>query len=327
MEFAAITPLFNGARYIAEALEGVLSQSYPASEITVIDDGSSDDGPEIVRRYFPKVALLRLPENRGQQAARNFGILRTKAERIAFCDQDDVWQPEHLLRHFELLCDRPEIGFSFSNFAVLRDDRLNVVSKFDQAPDGYWDRAGRVNLPHGWSFEGDIVPHTFRWHPIFPSAMVVCRNVLSRAGMFNMAMRGLAPEDGEFTLRCLYNSRVGAVPEPTVFIRRHDENTSRDGLQSLLDEITTLRWIKLNHIEASSYVDIIDSEIERRRIIAVHGAFAAGRHDVVRDLLPEVAPKDRSLSMRVKGALAHMPACIGLPLCGLLQKASEIIKQ
>lgn len=259
MKFAAIIPLFNGARYIADALEGVLSQSYPASEITVVDDGSSDDGPAIVRRYSPNVTLLHLPENSGQQVARNFGIVHTKAERIAFCDQDDVWQPDHLAAHCKLVENHPDLDFTFSNFRILRNEQVEHIAKFDQAPEGYWDSAGCIAGPYGWRFARNIAPLTFRWHPIFPSATVVSRKLLTDVGMFNEAMRGLAPEDGEFALRCLYKGNVGAVPEPTVLIRRHAENTSRDGLKSLLDEITTLGWIREHHQEARDHVDIIDS--------------------------------------------------------------------
>jgi glycosyltransferase involved in cell wall biosynthesis len=327
MEFAAVIPLYNGARYIAETLEGVLSQSYPAAEITVVDDGSSDGGPEVVRRYFPKATVLRLPENSGQQAARNFGITHTKAERIAFCDQDDVWRPDHLLTHCKVLEDHPDLDFTFSNFKILRDGQVEHTTKFDQAPKGYWDEAGRISGAHGWRFVRNIAAQTFHWHPIFPSATVVSRGLLTDVGMFNQAMQGLSPEDGEFTLRCLYKGNVGAVPEPTVLIRRHAGNTSRDQLKSLLDEIRVLGWIREHHHEARDYVDIIDSEISKRRLTALNGAFAAGRHDVVRSLLPDVAHKDRSLSVQVKAALARMPDPIGQPLNAFLQKMSGIIKR
>ena len=94
-----IIPLYNGARYIEQTLSSVLTQSLPADEIVVVDDGSTDGGAgaAIVEEMGEKhpVRLLHKP-NGGQSSARNLGVRNSTSDLIAFLDQDDLWYSDHL---------------------------------------------------------------------------------------------------------------------------------------------------------------------------------------------------------------------------------------
>lgn len=92
---SVVIPVFNGERFLAEAIRSALSQTLPPYEILVIDDGSTDGSAEIAESFGPPVRVLR-QENRGEAAARNFGIEAASGDWIAFLDCDDVWQPEKL---------------------------------------------------------------------------------------------------------------------------------------------------------------------------------------------------------------------------------------
>lgn len=94
MKTAVIIPLYNGARWIRPTLDWLFRQREPAAEVVVVDDGSTDDSPDIVSRY-PQVRLLRNPE-KGANAARRFGMEHTESPVICFLDQDDLWHPDHL---------------------------------------------------------------------------------------------------------------------------------------------------------------------------------------------------------------------------------------
>ncbi len=91
---AVVIPLYNGSRHIEEALSSVFKQTVPASEIIVVDDGSTDNdaGAAVVERLAKthSVTLLR-KANSGQSSARNLGVRHSNSELIAFLDQDDVW--------------------------------------------------------------------------------------------------------------------------------------------------------------------------------------------------------------------------------------------
>jgi glycosyltransferase involved in cell wall biosynthesis len=96
---AAIIPLYNGAPFIREALESVLTQTEPADEIIVVDDGSTDDGAGVaIVKEMAKDHSIRLltKKNGGQGSARNTGIAACSCSHIALLDQDDIWYDDHV---------------------------------------------------------------------------------------------------------------------------------------------------------------------------------------------------------------------------------------
>ena len=87
-----VIPLYNGRDFIREALDSVLAQTLSPDEIIVVDDGSTDDGPDIVAdmALSHSITLLR-KANGGQSSARNVGIAHANGDLIALLDQDDAW--------------------------------------------------------------------------------------------------------------------------------------------------------------------------------------------------------------------------------------------
>jgi glycosyltransferase involved in cell wall biosynthesis len=102
---------YNHERFIEQAIVSVLEQDFPASEreIIVVDDGSTDRTPEIVKKFAPQVRLLR-KENGGQASAFNAGIPEGKGKIIAFLDGDDWWAGQKLAVTVSELESHPEIG-------------------------------------------------------------------------------------------------------------------------------------------------------------------------------------------------------------------------
>jgi glycosyltransferase involved in cell wall biosynthesis len=102
---------YNHERFIEQAIVSVLEQDFPASEreIIVVDDGSTDRTPEIVRKFAPQVRLLR-KKNGGQASAFNAGIPECQGEIIAFLDGDDWWAPGKLRRVSNVLATEPHVG-------------------------------------------------------------------------------------------------------------------------------------------------------------------------------------------------------------------------
>jgi len=120
-DIAVIIPLFNGASWIRQTLASVLAQTLPAREIIVVDDGSSDDSPAIVRS-FPQVALHRHP-GKGTHQTRQFGFARSTAALVTFLDQDDLWHPRHLELLSTLLRDAPEACAAVSRTLTYEDEQ------------------------------------------------------------------------------------------------------------------------------------------------------------------------------------------------------------
>jgi glycosyltransferase involved in cell wall biosynthesis len=111
---SVVIPLYQTERYIAVAVESVLAQTFRNFEVIVVDDGSTDRGPDVVRGFNdPRIRLVS-QENRGLAGARNTGIREASAPLIAFLDADDVWHPEKLARHVAHFAASPGVGLSFS---------------------------------------------------------------------------------------------------------------------------------------------------------------------------------------------------------------------
>ncbi|MGL4460750.1 MAG: glycosyltransferase family 2 protein [Planctomycetia bacterium] len=94
MHVAVVIPLYNGADWIGATLTAVVGQSHPPTEIVVVDDGSTDDGPSLAAG-FPGVRVSRNPGN-GSSPNRVFGLERTTAPLVCLLDQDDLWRRDHL---------------------------------------------------------------------------------------------------------------------------------------------------------------------------------------------------------------------------------------
>ena len=92
MLFSVVIPTHNRAGFLPETLESVFAQEERDFEILIVDDGSTDGTPEILKRYAGRIEILR-QENRGPAAARNLGIARARGEYVAFLDSDDRWFP------------------------------------------------------------------------------------------------------------------------------------------------------------------------------------------------------------------------------------------
>lgn len=89
-KISVILPVWNGEKYLAEAIESVLAQDYPEKELIVIDDGSTDHTAKVIERYKKQIVSL-YQENRGLGASRNLGIAHASGAYLAFLDHDDLW--------------------------------------------------------------------------------------------------------------------------------------------------------------------------------------------------------------------------------------------
>ena len=186
MRIAAIIPLYNGAPYIRRAIESVLRQSLPPTGIIVVDDGSTDNGPQVVEKLARghPINLLHKP-NGGQGSARNFGIARSSCDLIALLDQDDVWYCNHLerLARFFLEPRAIELGWAYSNVDEIdQQGRLmvrSVLRLFDNVQHPKRDVHGCLRT--------DMY--------VLPSASLISRKAFEAVGGFDEGLRGYEDDD------------------------------------------------------------------------------------------------------------------------------------
>lgn len=103
-----ILPVYNAERYLAQAMESVMAQTYRPMEVLVVDDGSTDASAQVAQqfpvRYFHR-------RNGGPGAARNYGIAQAQGELIAFQDADDLWTPDKLSTQVNYLLEHPQVQY------------------------------------------------------------------------------------------------------------------------------------------------------------------------------------------------------------------------
>ena len=207
---SVIIPCYNQGRFLAQAIDSVLSQTHPSVEIIVVDDGSTDETPEIAARYGSAVTYVR-QENRGLGAARNCGISLAKGSLLHFLDSDDALDSE-MLGHQAATADaHPEAGAFYGVWRRMTET-------------GEREARSRVTLLPNDQFHGlqrcNVAP---------PCCVTVRRRALDVAGVFetNPEIRG--SEDWDLWLR-ISAAGFGFVfaPESVAFYRSHSEAMSRD---------------------------------------------------------------------------------------------------
>ena len=151
-------PLHNKAPWIDRAIRSVLDQTATAWELVVVDDGSTDDGPQRVAAWGDhRVRLLRQPQA-GPGAARNQGLRESHGERVAFLDADDEWRPTFLERTAAVLDAQPRAVAAFSNLVDALEDRplLKHVSVRNGLVENYFE-AWIANRGFGMSASSTLV--------------------------------------------------------------------------------------------------------------------------------------------------------------------------
>lgn len=181
----AIIPLYNGANFIGEAIKSVLEQTLLPDEIIVVDDGSTDAGPVIVREMGQRhpIRLINKP-NGGQSTARNLGVEHAHGDLIAFLDQDDVWYPNHLetlVKPF-LEPSTVEIGWTYSDLDEI-NERGELVTR------GVLARTGAEHPKR--DLAGCLRHDMF----VLPSASLISRRAFRQVGGFDERLSGYEDDD------------------------------------------------------------------------------------------------------------------------------------
>ena len=166
---SALIPVFNGAATIARAVDSALAQSLARSlEVIVVNDGSTDSTPAVLKRYYPQIIVVNQP-NRGLAAARNAGAAIAKGEYLAFLDADDIWLPNKLALTTAALDRASDAVLAYSDITPVDDEGSELPSS-PITPE----------LAHAPSMSELLT----RWWPILPSAVVMRRNSYEICGGF-----------------------------------------------------------------------------------------------------------------------------------------------
>lgn len=142
-----ITPVYNGEKYIEECIKSVLNQSYKNIEMIIIDDGSTDNSENIIKKYtksFPFIKYIKCIENNGIWAARNIGIEKAKGRFISFLDADDIYKENKIKNQMNFML-KNNYAFTYTAYDLINENStsLNKVIKAKEYED--YDRLLKGN--------------------------------------------------------------------------------------------------------------------------------------------------------------------------------------
>lgn len=160
---SVVIPLFNKEQHIVSALESIASQRFPANEVVIVDDGSTDNGSELAKQFAKTMDIpvkIISQQNQGVSVARNRGVEESSSNYIAFLDADDTWLPLFLDEMVNLIFQYPQAGFYASRYQCVANENeyfdaninMELVSKNGFNPNGmmmsnYFEVASQGDLP------------------------------------------------------------------------------------------------------------------------------------------------------------------------------------
>jgi glycosyltransferase involved in cell wall biosynthesis len=201
---SVVIPTYNYGRFIRDAIDSVMLQTYPALEVIVVDDGSTDDTQEILAGFGDRIVKV-LQKNAGVAAARNAGMAVARGEFLAFLDSDDLWLPEKVEKQIALFEADPELGLV--HCGAERFDTAGKTLSVELTGLEGWAARELIALGHGLVAVG--------------SSMMVPRSVAEEVGGFDSRL--FACEDGDFCYRVALRYRFGFVSELLVRYRQHGD--------------------------------------------------------------------------------------------------------
>ena len=197
---SVITPTYNRAGLLPRAMESVLSQDYRDLELIVVDDGSTDETPQVVAQWAdPRVRYIRFEENRGIGAARHAGVEAARGDLIAFNDSDDVWLPGKLAYQVSLFQRYPEVDVVFGDYDNINELQGTNARGFEQARQGLQMLRVQRLTPEVWQVLEGLPVALLRASLFAPSTIMLRRRVFDIVGNFRTDLSG--PEDFEFLFR------------------------------------------------------------------------------------------------------------------------------
>ncbi len=233
-----VIPVYNGARFIVDALDSVVHQTLAPERIIVIDDGSTDNTHELVSKYketSPVEITLIKKQNGGLSSARNAGIKESTSEFIAFLDADDTWVKEKLEEQIYIY-DKTE----FKNLALVYCD-YDVI-----------DSSGKVKYKNYKApldqkrMRGSVFKKLIERNQIASSGsgVLIKREIFDTVGLFDETLPW--GEDWDMWLRIAQKFEVDFTPKTLVHIRKNEHNMTANPTKVFEGEVQFYnKWIPL----------------------------------------------------------------------------------
>ena len=227
---SVIMPVYNGEKFLAEAIESILAQTFTDFELIIVDDGSTDGSVAIIRdceKRDIRVRSLRFERNMGAAQARNRGLDAARGEFVTGMDCDDISLPQRLGKQVAYLQAHPEIGALGVSAQVVYQD-LSPENKLGM-PRTHPHIA--FNIPLGWSIIG--------------ASVMMRRDLVTAVGGYDPRYR--VGDDMDLAARLICRTRYANLPDYLYLWRRHDRqihgtDSAKKAWNDLLHDLYSNLW-------------------------------------------------------------------------------------
>ena len=294
---SVIIPAYNQARYLDEAIRSVLAQTCPDLEIVVVDDGSTDNTPEVAQQHTdPRLRYIR-QENQGLSAARNTGIRHARARYLTYLDSDDLFMPAKLSLLMAEIERSPAAGL-VAGQAIPIDDAGNKIGHIFDQP-----------LP-------DDPEMLLLGNPLHVGSILLRREWQERVGFFDTALRSY--EDWDMWLRL---ARAGcpmrSIAQPVSLYRFHSAQMTRHGAQMTNASFAVLDKVYRDDDLPHAWRALRSRAYSRANLRAAAQDYLAANYPTgANHLIQAVAQDDSLLADDAARLAAHLSAWSELPKVG-----------
>lgn len=241
---------YNYGRYLANAIESILNQSYPDYELIIIDDGSTDGSDAIIRDYASKdgrIKFLINPKNMGIASSFNSGLDKCTGEYIGYISSDDIWETNRLEAGVSVLDSSPDVHYVYSNLSIIDENGMftgETVHEIYHSPTG--------------KYSGNLFDALIKGNFICFSSLLLRSKAITGISI-NPDLKYL--NDWQFLLEISERGDFHHINDASARYRVHSHSTNLDEIGYMTD------YIKLVEIMKYKYKDYFD---KNRRVLANH---------------------------------------------------------
>lgn len=238
MNFSIVIPLYNKEKYIERCLTSILFQTLKPFEVIIINDGSTDSGPNIIRNNFSQDNIIFLTQqNSGVSNARNAGVAVANGDWVAFLDADDYWEDNYLLEISNLINRFPYISLCATGYQF-HSNNINKVAKINIDGEDDYRILSNYFLS---SCKGDL--------PITASSVVIKKSDFLAVGGFPDGW--VMGEDIYLWMKMAINYKLAVCMKTLVTYDHSDENsaTKKNRVLDILPHVDSLEsWLQNGEI-------------------------------------------------------------------------------
>ena len=283
-QVSVIIPTYNGAQFVGETIESVLTQTLPDIEVIIVNDGSTDHTAKVLERYGGRIRVLSNERNVGIAASRNIGVSASRGRYVSFLDHDDLWKAEKTARQLDVFERYPQVGFCFTDYEFFGEP-VRFKTGFEENGNKIRTLSAEEILPNVFLLKSDylFIEMVNGKLPCWTSTVMMRRSSLDRVGGFDEEL--LINDDTQMWLRFTKQVPMAYLVEPWVRQRVRASSTSsamtleRKHRDSLHMFDTLEKWLSLGFGEieavrarqaalwwAVGYLDFANNHPSRARV-------------------------------------------------------------